>query len=159
MYRHRYETSRSIKADPSKVFAELDDHERLSAHMMRSSAMMAGAVMQLSLDAAKGHSVGSKMALRGRVLGLALDVEEVVVEYAPPLRKVWETVGIPRLLVIGRYRMGFVVAPCDPGSILTIFIDYDPPTGVWHALGRLLGPAYARWCSNNMADGVARRFA
>jgi len=158
MYRHHYETSRFLEASPADVFAELDDHERLSVHMMRSSAMMAGASMRLELDAAKGRKTGSKMTLRGRVLGLPLNVEEVVIEYTPPLRKVWETVGTPRLLVIGRYRMGFELAPGDRGSRLTIFIDYDPPVGFWNRIGRLLGPAYARWCTTNMADGVARHF-
>lgn len=158
MYQHRYETHLFVNASPAEVFAELDDHERLSAHMMRSSAMMAGAAMQLEFDAEKGRKIGSTMALSGRVLGLPLHVEEVVVEYAPPLRKVWETTGTPRLLVIGRYRMGFQLEPGDRGSHLTIFIDFNPPTGFWNPIGRLLGPAYARWCTTNMADGVARHF-
>lgn len=114
--------------------------------------------MRLELDAAKGRKTGSKMTLRGRVLGLPLNVEEVVIEYTPPLRKVWETVGTPRLLVIGRYRMGFELEPGDHGSRLTIFIDYDPPVGFGNRISRLLGPAYARWCTTNMADGVARHF-
>lgn len=99
------------------------------------------------------------MTLHGRVLGLPLHVEGVVIEYAPPLRKFWETVGAPRLLVIGSYGMGFALEPRHHGSPLTIFIDYDPPPGFLNAIGRLLGPAYARWCSGNMVDGVSQRFA
>ena len=44
--------------------------------------------------------------MNGRILGLKLSLDEVVTERDPPARKVWETVGVPRLLVIGPYRMG-----------------------------------------------------
>ncbi len=159
MYEFHYQTSRLVRATPSAVFDELDDHERLSAHMISSSAMMAGSKMKLRLDEAQGRGVGAKIALEGRVLGIALRVEEIVTEYQPPARKVWETIGEPRLLVIGSYRMGFTVEPQPTGSLLTVFIDYDLPSGLWGGLGRLSGPFYARWCSVNMAKAVARRFA
>lgn len=159
MYEFHHQTSRLVRATPSAVFDELDDHERLSAHMMNSSAMMAGSKMKLRLDEAHGRGVGAKIALEGRVLGIALRVEEIVTEYQPPARKVWETIGEPRLLVIGSYRMGFTVEPQPTGSLLTVFIDHDLPSGLWGVLGRLAGPFYARWCSVNLAKGVARRFA
>ena len=49
MYEFHYQTSRLVKAAPVAVFDELDDHEKLSAHMMNSSAMMAGSKMKLRL--------------------------------------------------------------------------------------------------------------
>lgn len=159
MYEFHYQTSRLVKAAAVAVFDELDDHEKLSAHMMNSSAMMAGSKMKLRLDEAQGRGVGAKIALEGRMLGIALRVEELITEYRPPAQKVWETIGEPRLLVIGSYRMGFTVEPQPTGSLLTVFIDYDRPSGLWGVLGRLAGPFYARWCSLNMAKAVARRFA
>lgn len=158
MYRFHHRTTRFVNATPAAVFAELDDHEKLSAHMMHSSAMMAGSAFSLKFDRARGRGLGARIELEGRVLGFALRVEEVVVEYAPPTRKVWATVGDPRLLVIGSYRMGFCVERQEPGTHLAIFIDYNAPAGPWGVLGRLLGPTYARWCSRNMADGVAQHF-
>ena len=44
-------------------------------------------------------------ALPGRVLGVQLSLEEVVTEHTMPVRKVWATVGTPRLLVIRLLRM------------------------------------------------------
>lgn len=45
------------------------------------------------------------------------------------------------------------------GSRVMIFIDYeDPPPGLrW--LGRILGPASARWCVRSMLEGAARALA
>jgi hypothetical protein len=84
----------------------------------------------------------------------------VVTECAPPRRKVWETVGTPRLLVIGPYRMGFEVSPEGAaGSRLRVFIDYALPTGAparW--LGRALGGAYARWCTHRMVRDAVSHF-
>jgi hypothetical protein len=123
LYAHRFETSVEVSAKPAEVFAELDDHERLSAHMMQSSAMMAGSSMHVGFDEAKGRSLGAKIRMSGDVLGFHLDVEEIVTERSPPERKIWQTVGEPRLLVIGDYRMGFKIEPRDSRSQLTIFID------------------------------------
>jgi hypothetical protein len=152
------EHSASVAAAPQAVFARLDEHALLSEHMTRSSVMMAGSRMQVVLDERRGKEVGSRITLEGAVLGLPLAVEEVVTERAPPWRKAWETVGTPRLLVIGPYRMGFEVTPEGPAqSRLRALIDYALPTGAlarW--LGRTLGGAYARWCTQRMVrDAVA----
>jgi hypothetical protein len=43
---------------------------------------------------------------------------------------------------------------------LTVFIDYGLPsrlTGRW--LGRVLAPAYARWCCRRMVADAQRAFA
>lgn len=157
-YSHHFEKTVDVDATPERVFQELDDHERLAAHMMRSSAMMAGSRMHYEFDDAEGRAVGSKIRMSGTMLGIKLDVSEVVVERDPPNLKTWQTVGQPRLLVIGHYRMGFRLSSRGPTSILTVFIDYDDPPGPWSVLGRLLGPAYARWCTVNMAEGAAAAF-
>jgi hypothetical protein len=96
--------------------------------------------------------------MSGRMLGLSLHVEEVVTERVVPERKVWETVSVPRLLVIGGYRMGFSIRATPAGAWLTLFIDYDDPPGAWGPIGRLLGPLYARWCSDNMVKAAVERF-
>jgi hypothetical protein len=116
--------------------------------------------MDISVDAAKGKAVGSHIQLDGRVLGIALHVDEVVTVHEPPLRKVWETTGTPRLLVISTYRMGYEITPDGTASDLRLFIDYAlPETGLAKWLGRLFGGFYARWCAEMMADDAARQFA
>ena len=107
LYTHHHRTEVNVAVDTSKLFACLDDHRRLAGHMEKPSLMMAGATMQVGMDALKGQAVGSVIRITGRVLGLNLAVDEVVTERVPPLRKTWETRGEPRLLVIGSYRIGW----------------------------------------------------
>lgn len=116
--------------------------------------------MSVEADEANGQAVGSHIRMGGRVLGLRLSLDEVVTRRDPPSDKVWETVGTPRLLVIGAYRMGVHIEPEGGGSRLQVFIDYDLPTG-WatYWLGRLFGGVYARWCVRQMLTGASARFA
>ncbi len=158
-FQDHFETQLDVDAPPAQVFALLDDHRRLAAHMTKASWMMAGSHMRIDMDEKEGHAAGSKIALNGTVLGLPLMVEEVVTEYGPPYSKAWQTIGMPRLLVIGPYRMGFSLSGQQGGSRLRVFIDYSPPNkGVSHLLGRLFGTWYARWCTNRMARDAAEHF-
>jgi hypothetical protein len=145
-----------IAAAPPALFAFLDDLRRLSSHMERRSWMMLGSTMAIETDARRGREVGSLIRMRARVLGLALDLEEVVVLRDVPRRKAWETIGAPRLLVIGPYRMGFDIAPRNSGSSLTVSIDYERPRLFpWGWLGRY----YARWCVRRMVLDAVASFA
>lgn len=152
-----FESYAKLDVPAETVFSHLDDHQRLSAHMSQRSWMMAGGRMELVLDAAQGRALGSKIRLSGRVLGIPLEVEEVVTDYSPPLRKYWETTGTPKLLVIGHYRMGFEITPQGGSCQLRIFIDYVLPEsipGYW--LGRMFGSMYARWCTKSMVSDVEK---
>jgi hypothetical protein len=153
------ETSAMVAGPPEEVFAHMDDHARLTSHMSESSWMMGRGSMQVELDAARGQKIGSWIRLSGKILGVTLAVEEIVTERTPPRRKAWETTGVPRLLVIGRYRMGFEIAPREAGSHVTVFIDYALPEGAltrW--LGYFLGGYYARWCTQQMVGDAVRQF-
>ena len=157
---HHDESGALVSASPERVFALIDDPERLSSHMSRSSWRMGGGRMTTVLDERRGQSVGSHIRVSGRVLGIELSLDEVVTEREPPTRKGWETVGSPRLLVIGPYRMGFEVTPSGSGSLLRVFIDYAMPSS-WPArwLGRVFGGYYAHWCTQNMVNDAVRQFA
>ena len=136
-------------------FAWLDDFHQLSAHMEQRSGMMAGSSMTIETDDAAGRAVGSRVRMRGRVLGVKLALTQVVTEREPPRRKAWQTID-ERLLVIGNYRLGFELVPEGVGTRARIFIDYALPERRW--LGRLFGRIYARWCIRQMAADAARRF-
>ena len=140
-------------------FKFVDDHSRFSSHMSQSSWMMGGGRMSVGLDNAKGQAIGSHIGLRGTVLGIRLTLDEVVTRRSPPTEKVWETVGTPRLLVIGAYTMGIHITPEDGESRLRVFIDYDLPTG-WATrwLGFLFGGIYASWCVGQMLEGPSSHF-
>ena len=153
-----FEGSAFIDASPEDVFAFVDDHSRFSSHMNESSWMMAGGRMSVELDEAKGQAVGSHIRLSGRVFGVSLYLDEVVTRREPPTNKVWETVGAPRLLVVGAYSMGVQITPEQSGSRLRVFIDYQLPDGpVTYWLGRLFGGLYARWCVDQMLTGVVKQ--
>lgn len=157
---HRYESSALVAAPADRVFAHIDDHSQLSSHMSESSWMMGGGRMQIDLDDGRGQKVGSRIRLAGEVFGIELSVEEVVTERNPPHRKVWETTGSPKLLVVGHYRMGFELSPRSRNSMLRVFIEYELPPGLatrW--LGRLFGRSYAKWCTRRMVDDAVKHFA
>ena len=159
MLPNHFECTVEVSAAADAVFSHLDDHSRLSAHMSNSSWMMAGSRMAVELDAPQGRTVGARIRLSGRVLGIPLCVEEIVTERKPPLRKAWETTGRPQLLVIGPYRMGYEITPEGQSSRLRVFIDYALPVGpISHWIGRLFGNFYARWCTQRMADDAAMHF-
>lgn len=158
--RWRHERSAFIRAPVEAVFAYVDDPTRLSSHMNQSSWRMGGGRMAMALDAGQGQTVGSRIRLSGRVLGMELAVEEKVTERSPPYRKVWKTTGSPKLIVIGQYRMGFEVTPEGSGSRLDVFIDYALPERApvrW--LGYLFGGYYARWCTQQMVNDAVQYFA
>lgn len=154
------EVTAHVPAGPERVFARLDDQKRLAEHMRRPSLMMGGGRMAYVFDAGAGQAVGSRFRMSGRAFGLRLAVNQVVTERDPPRRNSWRTTGEPELLIIGKYEMGFDVAPAAQGSTLRVWIDYDPP-GLRGPGVKLLTKAYARWCVVQMAqDAVraARRF-
>jgi hypothetical protein len=116
--------------------------------------------MQTELDEGQGKKIGSRIRLAGRVFGIEVSVEEIVTERSPPHRKVWETTGAPKLLVMGHYRMGFELSPQGNDSMLRVFIEYALPEKAparW--LGRLFGRYYAQWCTQQMVDDAVKHFA
>jgi len=62
------------------------------------------------------------------VLGIDLAFEGEVTERKPPYRKAWQTVGDPRLLVVGAYRMEVTIDKRGTGSHVRIAIDYALPS-------------------------------
>ena len=159
MLERHYQCDGVVSAEPAALFAYLDDHRRLAGHMDKRSWRMGGGRMLLTLDAAGGRVIGSKITLSGKVFGLRLFVEETIVERVPPRRKVWATCGTPTLLVIGPYQMGFEIEPLAAGSTLDVWIDYDlPPSGLARLVGRLFASWYARWCTHRIVQDTARHF-
>lgn len=121
---------------------------------------MAGGSMDIFLDEGQGQQVGSLIRMRGRVLGLPLDIDEVVTEHEPPSRKVWETVGEPRLWVLGSYRMGVILSHRVNGCAVSVFIDYNLPSSpVLRWLARWMSRPYAVWCVEQMLAAIQEEFA
>jgi hypothetical protein len=158
-FQRHFSCSAEIKATPHEIFAYLNDPARLSGHMTRSSWMMGGGSMKISTDEGGGARVGSHIRLNGRAFALSLFLHEVVTHCEPPATKVWETVGEPKLLVIGAYRMGFTIEHGSTSTRLQVFIDYDLPRNrlAW-IFGFLLGGFYASWCVKSMVSDAVAHF-
>jgi hypothetical protein len=158
--RRSFERVVPAAASAERVFDRLDDQTHLGAHMAQSSAMMGGGRMTYDFDEGRGQAVGPHIRMGGSAFGLSLFVDEVVTERDPPRRKVWRTVGAPRLLVVGAYEMGFEISPASAGSSLRVWISYDlAPTLLGRWLGPILAPLYARWGVGRMAGDAAAHFA
>lgn len=150
---YHYENQVLISETADKVFDFVDDHMRFSSHMSKSSIMMGGGKMQVMLDDKHGQEIGSHIILSGNIFGVNLYLDEVVTERERPYLKVWKTVGIPKLLVIGNYQIKIEIKPQDNKSLLRVSIDYEmPDKNVW--LGKLFGGIYAKWCVGQMIEGV-----
>jgi hypothetical protein len=157
-YCYADETRVLVEADAATLFAHLDDPRQLGAHMTRRSPMMAGGRMDYVLDERGGRGVGAVIGMHGRALGWHLAVEEVVDTYEPGFCKVWHTVGQPRLLVIGSYRMGFDELALGALTELRTFIQWSPVRGWYAPLVTWLGARYARWCIASLARDAQSRF-
>ena len=152
-----YEESVLVPTSPRDLFSYIDDHKSFSSHMGKSSWMMGGGKMDVSVDEGDGRKLGSHIRLKGTAFGLKLSLDEVVACYEPPYLKTWQTVGNPKLLVIGQYGMGIEIKLQNTNSLLRVFIDYDlPTTNTW--LGQLFSGFYAKWCVQQMLKGASAHF-
>lgn len=154
-----YEESEIISASAKELFAFIDDHKRFSSHMSKSSWMLAGGKMQVFVDKGNGQKVGSHIRLNGKVLGINLFLDEVVMRYKPPYHKAWQTVGDLNLVIISHYQMEVEIKPGKSNSKLKISIDYElPKSNQTRWLGYLFGDIYAKWCVRQMINGVKGHF-
>jgi hypothetical protein len=152
------EKSSLVNGKISEVFDFIDDHIKFSSHMNKSSWMMGGSRMKTEVDEGKGQKIGSHIKMEGAIMGGKLYLDEVVTEHTRPTRKVWRTVGNPKLLVIGNYQMGVELGAEANKTKLKVFIDYDLPKGGSKILGIIFGGIYANWCVNQMLNGVVDHF-
>ncbi len=154
-----YEDSMSISASPKELFAYADDPKNFSSHMNKSSWMMVGGSMSTHVDGKRFQEIGSHVKMEGTILGIKLYLDEVVTNYDPPYRKQWQTIGDINLLVIDHYKLGFEIKPQNNSSLLKVYIDYSLPESlITHWLGILFGKMYAKWCVNQMINGVKEHY-
>jgi hypothetical protein len=72
VFPYHAESHGRLQAPAERVFAHLDDHTRLSAHMSRRSWRMGWGRLHLHLDERAGRAVGSRIRLDGLVFGVWL---------------------------------------------------------------------------------------
>lgn len=54
--------------------------------------MTMGWRMSIAVDADGGRVIGSKICMRGRMMGIVLSLDEVITERQIPYTKVWQTI-------------------------------------------------------------------
>lgn len=151
--------SAAIAAPAERVFAYADDVRNLARHMSESRSMpMMGSKLTLEITTPHATGVGATYRYSGRMMGLTIDFSETVTTYDPGRKKVWRTIGKPRLLIIDAYEMQVLVEPIHPSAAhLSIGIDYSLPTQpIWNLAGWLLAGTYSRWCLDSMVAGAKR---
>ena len=154
------EIAASVHAPVESVFTYFDEPKTLATHMSKSSMMMPGLHMTIDADADGGRSVGSRIRMKGRMMGISLSLEEVVTQRHAPYQKMWETVGTPDLKVMAQYRMGFDLMPMGDLTNVRVYIDYClPEIGPRSWLGRMFGGMYAHWCTKRMIDDAVKHFS
>lgn len=154
-YEEHYEDSIFMPAPAQDVLDYVDDHSNYYSHVIKFSRMVGGS-MDLQMDDSHGQSVGSHIRLSGKVLGRSLSPEEVITKREPPHIKTWETVGIPKFLIVGQYQYNVQIEPQGNGSVLRVTFYSDPPKESG-ALRRLFSKAYTKLCAREMI-GVTRDY-
>ncbi len=155
-----YQNSLVIPASAEDIFAYADNHQNFSSHMNKSSWMMGGSRMETRVDDGQGQAVGSHIYMDGKVFGIKLSLDEVVTKREPPRYKEWQTVGNPKLLIIGHYRMSFEISSDGNTSKFKVSIDYELPKSLGGSLlGSIFGGTYAKWCVQQMLTGTQSHFS
>jgi len=133
------------------VFAYVDDIKNTGWHMTKSSMPLMGG--HLNLETVSGNDAGTGATYRwwGKVFGLTMDFTETVTEWEENKKRVWETIGQPKLIIMDSYIMSFEVTPKDNSTLLVFKISYELPRNIFNRfLGLILSGWYSNWCLNNM---------
>lgn len=144
-----------VQASPAEVFSRLDDMTEIGKHMTESSMPLMGSKLKFAILSPNETDIGATYRYYGKIMGLTLDITEVVRRYKLNEEKFWETIGEPKIIIMSHYVLGFQLKPTTGGTQATFSIDYEiPQRGLGKVLGILLSNWYAHWCLRMMLDRV-----
>jgi hypothetical protein len=142
-----------IKAAPEKVFGFVDDIQHTGWHMKKSSMAMMGSKLTLEVLSKNKTGLGATYRWYGQVMGMAMDFSEEVTEWVKNKRRVWETTGKPKLIIMNGYKMWFEVEPVKNKTRITFGITYDLPRDLrGKILGAISAKWYSKWCLKSMTQ-------
>lgn len=146
-----------VQASPTEVFGCLDDMHEIGKHMTESSMPLMGSKLKFEILSPNVTDIGATYRYYGKIMGLPLDITEVVRSYKMNEEKYWETIGEPKIIIMSHYVLGFQLQPTAGGTQATFVIDYEiPQHGLSKILGLLLSNWYAHWCLRMMLDRVKK---
>lgn len=142
-----------IKAPVEKVFSLMDDLSKTGMHMSERSVMMMGSKLTLEHLPSPEKGVGAKYRWKGKMMGFRLDFTVEVTKWIENKEKIWQTIGTPRLIILGQYLMRLKTEPQTEGTLASLEIEYTRPPGLFYGLlSLLLARSYANWCVNQMLN-------
>jgi len=146
-WQHTLQETAVLPALPARVFEWIDTPANTGLHMSRPSMAMLGGSLQVERLSPNAAGVGATYRSWGRVLGLRIDFTTRVTVWLPEREKSVETIGEPRLIVIGDFQMRSSITRLDSSTRLVLALAYNLPAG-WFGrlLGRVLARPYVRWC-------------
>jgi hypothetical protein len=149
---------KQYKFPPEEVFDILDDLGVSGIHMTGTSMTMMGSKLQLTYLTQQKTGLYTRYRWFGKVLWWNMDFTVRVVKWEQGREKIWETVGRAELIIYSWFRMRLTIDPCPEGSIATVSISYQEPSGAFKKLlCSLLGDYYCKWCLNNMLDDAEKK--
>lgn len=154
------ERSKMYQASREQVFDCIDDLGVTGMHMTKSSMPMMGGKMQLEFLSPHKTGLHTKYRWRGKVLWWKMDFTVDVTKWIRGREKVWETVGMAKLILYSWFRMNLNVEPMpnESESIAYLSISYEKPNGFFNKiLCLLLGDWYCKWCLKNMLSDAEKK--
>ena len=137
----------------------MDDLSKTGMHMSQSSMMMMGSKLTLEQLEGPSKGVGATFHWTGKVMGMPIDITETVTKWIENKEKVWETIGSPKIIILGWYRMSLKTEPAKEGTLASLQIEYTQPNGWFYKiLSFFFAGWYSRWCLNNMLNDTKKEF-
>ena len=122
--------------------------------MSENSMMMMGSKLTLEHLSGPERGVGAIFRWLGKIMGMEIDITERITTWIENREKVWETIGQPKIILLGWYRMILKTSAVKEGTLTSLQIDFTPPSGFFYKiLYFLFSGWYCNWCLNNMLGG------
>ncbi len=106
----------------------MDDLAKTGMHMSERSMMMMGSKLKIEHLPSPEKGVGAIFRRSGKMMGLPIDFTETVTLWKENKEKVWETIGLPEMIILGCYRMRLPTEPVASDKnesilFISLFID------------------------------------
>ena len=146
-----------IHSDPEKVFAYMDNIGNTGMHMTKSSIPMMGSKLKLLQLSENATGLDSRYRWFGKMFGLTMDFTIAVTKWIKNKEKIWGTIGKPKMIILGWYKMRLVVSPEEYNTKATLSISYTKPKNIFfRVISFFLAPWYANWCLTNMLQDTKK---
>ena len=140
-----------IHSTAEKVFACMDDIADTGMHMTKSSIPMMGSKLELKQLSENATGLNSKFRWFGKMMGFTMDFTVVVTKWIKDKEKVWETIGKPKMIILGWYQMRLLVSAEAQNIKAVLSITYTKPKNIFFKfIAFFLAPLYSNWCLNNI---------